>query len=260
MADRQGTVSGKAMLVPFQTLDDELFNTSNLTSRDRVKISLPLVLVETDAGPVTGGKRQRVDARVPNWLRVVFCYSGSTYGPWEKLPRNTFVAVSVVPETGQIVDVGIAAAEAEYEQYREVAVKYWKLTEAPLAPVRTVASLPGRAPKFLKSLVRELKDVAGEIRHLGDTGPSDPHAYDEKELEQIRRNADQVGLSLRNKPKELEKFRQSALSAGDIVADRVKADPRHAQELEVFLDMNLRYGAITEEEAGAWRARGGLGD
>ena len=258
MADRQGTVPGKAMLVPHQAVDTE-FNTSNLTSRDRVKISLPLVLVETDAGPVPDAKRQRVDARVPNWLRVIFYYAGSTYGPWEKLPRNTFVAVSVIPETGQIVDVDVAAAETEYEPYREVAVKYWKLTEAPLAPVRSVASLPGRAPKFLRNLVEEVKDLGNDIRSIGDTGPGEPHIYDEKELEQIRRTSDQVGLSFRNKPEELAKFRQNALSAGDSIADRVKADPRHAQELEVFLDMNLRYGAITEEEAGAWRARSGLG-
>jgi len=259
MADRQGTVGGKAMLVPYQTEDTE-FNTSNFTSRDRVKISLPLVLVEMEGRPVADAKRQRVDARVPNWLRMIFNFAGSTYGPWEKLPRNTFVPVWVVPETGQIVDVDISAAETEYEPYREVAVRYWKLTEAPLAPVRTVASLPGRAPKFLKNLVAEVKDLGSDIKSLGDTGPGKPHIYDEKELEQIRRTSDQVGLSLRNKPKELEKFRQNALSAGDAVADRVKADPRHAQELEVFLDMNLRYGAITGDEAREWRSRAGLGD
>ena len=88
--------------------------------------------------------------------------------------------VSVVPETGQIVDVDVAAAEAEYEPYREVAVEYWKLTEAPLAPVRSVASLPGMAPKFLKNLVKEVKDLGNDIKGLGDTGPGEPHTYDEK--------------------------------------------------------------------------------
>lgn len=248
------------MLVPLQAVDDLEFNFSNFSSRDRVKISLALVLVETDAGEPANTRRQRIDARVPNWLRVVFHCSGSSYGPWEHLPRNTYVPVSVVAETGEITGVDIASAEAEYEPYRKVAVEHWKQTEAPLAPVRTAFALPGMAPKFLKSLVKEVKDVTHEIRHLGDTGPGEPYVADEAELEQIRRTSDQIGLSLRNKPEELAKRRESALSVGDQAADRVKADPRYAQELEIFLDANLRYGTITEDEAASWRARAGLGD
>jgi len=245
------------MVVPFQT-SDTIQNHSNFTSRDRVKLVLPLILLSTDNGPATRTGQQRINARVPNWLRVVFYYAGTNDGPWESLPRNAEVSVTADPETEEILSADIEGAEAEYEQYRKVAVDWWKLTEAPLSPVRTAIRLPGLARKFSRDAVREAKDVVKEIRNIGSTEPAEPQIRSEEELEQIRRSSDMVGLSLRDDPKRREKFRESALQGGPMMADQVKGGTRQAADFELFLEMNQRYGVITEEEVTEWSRRAGL--
>jgi hypothetical protein len=235
------TVPARALVVPYdaQTTGE---NESNLSPNSRVETRVRL---STPTG------QQAVTAPIPNWLRVVLYYAGSNYGPKEDLPAEIHLSVRVEPDSGKIVALDIDAAAAELEPYRAVATKWWKEEEGPLADVRGAIALPGAAVSGIKGLLGAWRDMAVQR-------PKDP-ADAEAEAEQTHRTANALKYRLERNPKQLAKVRGSALQAGPMMADNVRGGSSTAAQFEVWLDLQVTSGAISEGEAGAFRQRAGLG-
>jgi hypothetical protein len=146
------TTPGRARVAPAsatlagQGEEDNVNNFSaNGTSRCKVELQ-PL----TADGP---GEVQRIDARLPNWLRVVLFCAGTTRDIAPSLPAVIDVPVLLESGTPRIAALDVEATAAELARYRDVGRREWLETEAPLAPVRAAIKLPGMALRGGKDLV-----------------------------------------------------------------------------------------------------------
>lgn len=242
------------MVVPFQAVNPE-GNVGNLSANMRVKTRMDLVVVECDPGPPVVESAQTVTAGVPNWLRIVMYYAGATSGLAEHLPAEVHVPVRLDPRSGAIVEVDVDQAATELAAHRDVAVKWWKEDEAPLADLRAAVALPGDAIRGVKGLAGAWR---GALSGLRDDPAPEGGTHSAQEAEQLRRTSNMLKHSLARKPKQLAKVRASALQAGPMMAVNVKGGSMSAADFESWLQFQLTSGAISAEERQEWRRDAGL--
>lgn len=240
------TAGGRARILPFDALTTE-GNTSNLLADSRSKTRVRLVTVSSDPGPPLVEGQQTVTSSLPNWVRIVLHYAGNNEGPAEQLPVEIEVPVRIDTRTGAVVDLDVDRASAELEEHREVATRWWKEDEAPLADLRGAAALPGDA-------IRGVKGLFGAWKGALDGATENPAA----EAEQSRRTANMLAHDLERKPKQLTKVRASALQAGPMMVDNVKGGSMSPADFETWLTFQLTSGAIDADEASRWRQEAGL--
>ena len=249
---KRGTeaVGGRALVVPYRT-KNAFENENNFSADSRAKTDLWLVLPSA-GGSYDASNQQRVTARVPNWLRTVLTYSGSNYGPNEQLPAEVHVPVWVDPGSGRIVEVDVDQAASELAAYRDVAVRWWKEEEGPLAAVRGAVRLPGDAVRGAKSLFGTWRGAISN--NLADRSGEPPTAsHSAAEVEQSRRTAEALKYRLARQPKQLAQVRASALQAGPMMVANVKGGSMSAADFETWLQFQATSGAISAEEAEQWR-------
>ena len=245
------TVARRAVLVPLEariTLDNE----SNL-SPDSVVATRLLVVVRPDD---TGGddRAQEVTAGVPNWLRVVFCYAGSNHGLGADLPAEVEVDAQVDPASGAVVSVDVDAAARDLAAYRDVATRWWKETDAPLADLRGLKALPGDVVRGVKGFAGTWRQAVSDLRADAAGGGGAAPAHGEAETEQLRRSSATVRHRLQGNAKQRDKARASALEAGPMMVVNMRSGSMSASDLESWLAFQVGSGAVTEAEAAEWRA------
>jgi hypothetical protein len=245
--DNPATVAGRALVVPYDARN-ALGNENNLSPNGRATTEIRLVVSSVDGGHQSASGQQRVSVPVPNWLRIVLYYAGSNYGP-SGLPDEVHVPVLIDPATGAIVAVDVDRAGEELKPYRDAAVGWWKETEAPLAPVRAAISAPGDAVRGAKSLLAAWRGALANFRNEPGTEP----ALTPAESEQSRRTANVLKYTLERNPKQLAKVRASALQAGPMMVANVKGGSMTQADFETWLQFQSTSGAITADEADAWR-------
>jgi len=253
-------VRGRAYVVPGSVSggDDGLAeggNVNNFRAKSRVRESVLVVPSVPGLSDTRAADHQRVKARMPNWLRIVLRYAGTSYGPWAELPAEVHLPVLIDPATGHVTAVDVDLACTELEPYREVATRFWKQTEALLAPVRTAVWLPGAAVRGVREFVADWK---GAISDIGKSSVETDRPPKPEEAEQARRTARQLGHVLARQPEQHAKVRASALQAGPMMAEGVRAGsyPRHG--FISWLEWQELSTAITPEEATAFRGQAGL--
>ena len=144
--------------------------------------------------------------------------------------------MEVDPATGGVVALDVDDAARELDPYREVATRWWKETEAPLADLREITSLPGDAVRGVKGLAGTWRRAVADMRADVAGGGYAP-AHGDEEREQLRRSSATVRHRLQANPKQLAKVRASALAAGPI--DPTDADlfePAPESELSRAID------------------------
>ncbi len=250
-SSRTESVSARALVVPY-TARNTLDNQNNLSANGRAKTELWLVVVPADGGTPAASDQQRVTAYVPNWLRVVLYYAGSNYGPNEHLPSEIHIPVWIHPTGGAIVEVDVDGAADELAAYRDVAVREWKETEAPLADVRGAVALPGEAVRAAKGLLGTWRGALSSLRE-DRSGAAPTGSHTAAEVEQSRRTANTLKYQLARKPKQLAKVRASALQAGPMMVANVKGGSMSQADFDTWLQFQATSGAITSEEAEEWR-------
>ncbi len=253
-------VPGRAYVVPGSISggEDGLAeggNVNNFRAKSRVRESVLLVPAVPGLSDSRATDHQRVKAKMPNWLRIVLRYAGTNYGPWDKLPDEVHLPVLIDPATGQITAVDVDLACTELEPYREVATRFWKQTEAVLAPVRTAVWLPGAAIRGAREFVADWK---GAISDIGKSSVENDRPPKPKEAEQARRTARQLGHALARQPEQHAKVRASALEAGPMMADGVRGGVYPRYGFISWLEWQELSTAITPEEAAGYRERAGL--
>lgn len=258
------TVRGRALVVPSSTgnvgsgMDDGNFN--NFTAKSKAKSSTRLVAVSAEDGGPVSTESQRVEAYIPNWVRMVMHDAGTNHGQSEHLPAELHLPVFIDVASRQIVELDVDGATRELEPYRAIGTREWKETEAVLAPVRNAVKLPGVVAREVPSALKGWKKTLGDFRDdLSPGAPMRDEPRPPKELEQMRRTANQLRYSLEQDPKQRGKIRDSALQAGPQMAQGVAAGsyPRHAfQEWLMFQETS---GVISADEVAAYRQTAGLG-
>lgn len=243
------TLARRAVLVPLEARN-ALDNESNLSPDSAVRTRLLVVVRADGAGD---DRAQEVTARVPNWLRVVFCYAGSNHGPSADLPAEVEIDAQVDPASGAVVSVDVDGAARDLEPYRGVATRWWKETDAPFADMRGMTTLPGDIVRGVKGFAGTWRQAVSDLRADLAGGGTAP-AHGEEETEQLRRSSDTVRHRLKGNPKQLDKARASALEAGPMMVANVRSGSMSAADLESWLAFQVGSGAVTEAEAAEWRA------
>ena len=245
------SAAARALVVPY-TARNALGNVNNFSANGRAKTELWLVVIPVDGRAPEAHDQQRVTAYVPNWLRVVLYYAGSNYGPRDQLPAEIVVPVRVDPASGRIVEVDVDQAATELAAYRDVAVKEWKETEAPLSDVRAATALPGEAVRAAKDLLGTWRGALSGLRE-DRSGAAPTGSHSAEEIEQSRRSANVLKYHLARKPKEAAKVRASALEAGPMMVANVRGGSMSVADFDTWLQFQATSGAISAEEAEEWR-------
>ncbi|MCB0967242.1 MAG: hypothetical protein KDB37_10435 [Ilumatobacter sp.] len=249
---KSGTAAGRATVVPGALTPEGDANSSNVSADSRSTVVLHLIV---DDGSSSSGS-QRVTARVPNWLQVVYLYAGTTRGPWQQLPTDVTVPVWI-DATGRVVDVDVDRSADELAAHRTVARSYWLDTDAPLSSVRHLARLPGDVSTGIRRGRAMLRDAVRSVRRGVAGGASDvaaAPAWTDEEAEAARRNAVTLRARLEQRPGERERLRATALEAGPSNAEQVRAGLRHPVDFEHWLMVQEVSGVLTVEEVGRLRA------
>jgi hypothetical protein len=228
-------------------------NDNNLSAGSRASTELQLAVRSDATRPTRPTDVQRIVTSVPNWLRIVFYYAGSNDGPSADLPAEVDVAVHVDPATGRVVDVDIDRAATELAAYRDVATRWWKEAEAPLADVRGLLSASRDAVRGIRGLAGTWRSAAAQLRTGEQPGAADSATHDDVERTQIDRTANVVSHRLANDPTQLGKVRASALEAGPMMAANVRSGSMTMGDLDTWLRFQVGSGAITDAEAAGWR-------
>jgi len=252
-------VAGRAFVVPASTGNvghGEDGNFNNFHANARVRSTTVLVATSAQDGRPVDPASKRVTAALPNWLRFVMYYAGNNHGPWEKLPARLDVPVWIDAGTRQIVSLDVDRATSELAVHREVGRREWLETEAPLSDVRGLFALPGATVRGVRGAFSGIREILGEIRHLGDS--TSPHrTITPEELEARRRTAMILRYKLERSPKDYARVRASALQAGPMMAANARGGSISAQEFEVWLSDQELSGVVTAEEARQWRSEAG---
>lgn len=133
-------VAGRAFVVPSST-GNVHGNENNFRADSRVRSSTMLVARSVaDGGPLDGASR-RIEADLPNWLRVVMYHVGTNDAPWRELPAELYVPVWIDGRTRQVAAMDVDTAATELAPYRQVSRREWLETEAPLSDVPAVIGL-----------------------------------------------------------------------------------------------------------------------
>lgn len=254
---RPDWVPGRAFVVPASTGNvgrGEDGNVNNFAANSRARSSAVLVARSVADGGAVDGRSQRVEAHLPNWLRVVMYYSGNNDGPWRQLPAELFVPVWIDAQTRQIAAMDVDTAAAELAPYREVGRREWLETEAPLADVRGLIALPGAALRGIRGLFGEVRSVVADVRNVG--GPARPMSAEE--LETRRRTAVMLRYQLERNPKQRDQIRKSVLEAGPTMARNAAGGAVTREQFDVWMMHNELSGVITADEAAQWRREAGF--
>lgn len=210
-----------------------------------------------DGGPMPT-EAQRVDQRFSNWLTLVLHSAGTNDELSAHLPPEIRVPVWVDSVSRRIVSIDTDVAEAELEQFRDVARKEWKETDAPLADVRNMIAMPGAIMRGLKRLPSSVRSTAGEIKGgLSNSAP--PREPTAQETEQLRRTSIALGYSLEQNPKQHAQMRAAALQAAPSLIESTRQGQYGNGNFENWLMMQTLSRVITEDEAASFRAAAGLG-
>jgi hypothetical protein len=131
------TVAGRALVVPLSTgnagdgsAEGGSFN--NWSNGARVKSLTVLRPLEAADGQPVDETQRRVQAQLPNWLRMIMYFAGSNDEDGEHFPAELTVPVTIDAEARTVVDVD--AAMAELEPYRERAIKVSVEADKPVSP------------------------------------------------------------------------------------------------------------------------------
>jgi hypothetical protein len=204
---------------------------------------------------------QRVRATMPNWLWIVLFHVGSNDDIGPRLPREADIPVLMEKGTTRIVSVDVEGAAAELEQYRELGLRHWKETDAPLAPLRAVRALPGTAMRLARGVPAELADLRDDVRGLFESGPpSGPpkQHFGPKEREQLHRTALQQRVFFARNPKERAKARAAAQQAIPHMVSELKAGYRHPADMDAWIMQQEVAEILSAEEAAEARRQAGL--
>lgn len=250
-ASGTGTFDALAVVVPFEARNAQ-GNDSNLSPDARATTDLRLAVRAEDG---TEAPSQWFTAAVPNWLRIVFHFAGSNHGPSAQLPAEVVVGVQV-DETGRILDVDVDGAAADLAAHRAVAATWWKETEAPLSDARNLLTAPRDAVRGIRGFAGTWRKAATQLRSdLRPDGGPVVAAHDDADREKLRRTTSSVRHRLADQPKQLAKVRASALEAGPMMVTAVRSGAMAPGDLESWLTLQVGSGAVTEDEAAAWRAQ-----
>ncbi|CAN5759446.1 hypothetical protein BH10ACT9_BH10ACT9_02140 [soil metagenome] len=248
-ADR--LVAGRAFVVPASTGNvggGEDGNVNNLAANARATSSTVLVARSAaDGGPVDPASI-RITANLSNWLRLVLYYAGNNTGPWRELPAELDVPVWIDAGSRRISSLDVGTAEIELAAYREVGRREWLETEAPLADVRGLVALPLTALRGLRGALTGLREIAHEIRHLGDT-TSEHKPVPPEELEARRRTAAILRYQLERNPQQHAKLRASALQAGPEIARSTAGGAYPPAAFDAWIMSQETSGVISSAEA-----------
>jgi hypothetical protein len=253
-------IPGRAFVVPASTGNlgyGEGANVNNFTANSRAKSVTVLVATAAADGLPVDPAAKRVTAHLPNWLRMVMHFAGHNHGPAKHLPAELHVPVWIDATTRQIDSLDVDGAATELAELRRVGRRHWLETEAPLSDVRNVFSLPGAAARAVRGAVSELRDMVGEIRHLGDTTTTPRAPISADDLEARRRNAVILRYQLERNPKQHEQLRKSALQAGPSIARNARAGTFPADEFDAWVMVQETSGVITADEARQYRDAAG---
>lgn len=255
------TVEERALLVPLESTT--VANTrgagtvvmeNRLSANSRSTTHMRMSLCSDGPDAVIDGRSQVISAKVPNWLRVVFNYAGSNHGPNAELPAEIELSVQVDTATRRIVAVDIARAETEYAAYRSVATHWWKEEEGLFSGVRGLFGAPKAARRGARGLGGAWRSEATKLRAEAADPDGPPVAHGEAETEQLRRTANTIAHRLAADPAKLTPIRASALAAGPMMVENVRSGSMAMADLESWLTFQQGSGAITRDEAAAWRA------
>lgn len=251
------TTPGRAQVAPASTgrvgRDDE--NVNNFSANAAVKCRVGLEPLTADGR----GELQSVEARLPNWLRMVLYAAGTNHDIGPSLPAQIEVPVRMEAGTSTIASLDVEATAAELARYREIGRREWLETEAVLAPVRGVVKLPGAAIRGAKGLLGEWRDGVRDLRSTPEPGqPPKPH-YSPKEIEQMRRTAAQQRLYFAQRPKERAKYRESVLGSAPAMVANYNAGTQARSDWDAWL-MTMEVSEIlTADEVAGLRRETGLG-
>jgi hypothetical protein len=262
------TVLAEALVVPGSTVTSEE-EVNNLSADSRLHTDVYLSLLQAADGGPLGSAPERVRLFLPNWLRVVLGYAGTSNGPASELPPEIRLLVAIDATTRRIVDVDLARAEAQLAPYREVGRRYWLESEAPLAGVRGLVQVPGDAVRGVRGLVSSWRDAARGLRDdaraqraetaaaAAEGRPVRPTlgapAWTPEEAEQARRTAVTLRARLQLHPKEHERLRSTALQLGPASAREVRVGHRHPVDFEHWLMVQETSGVLSADEAAQLR-------
>ena len=250
------TAPGRALLAPASTgpagyVDD---NVNNFSADARVRCQVGLEpLTPEGRGPL-----QTVDARLPNWLRIVLYAAGTNHHIGPSLPAEMDVPVLMEAGTSRIASLDVDATAAELRQYRELGRREWLETEAPLAPVRGAVKLPGAAVRGTKDLLGTWRDAVKELRSTPEPGRPPKPSASPKEIEQMRRTAVQQRHYWAQHPDERDKYRATALGTGPSIVQGYKAGVRAESDVEAWIMSHEVAEILTAEEATQLRRDAGL--
>lgn len=257
------TIRGRARVVPATTSNDGTgdglglssaggtTHTNNLGADARVLSETWLVAQHADDGGPVATASIRIDASLPNWLRHVMYDAGSMQGAADELPPQLEVPVLIDPASRQIVALDVEATIAELQQFRELGVREWKETDAPLAGVRQAAKIPGAIAREAPGLFRGLRKAFRGVRD--DMQAEDlPH--------QAQRDAGaQLRLQLEANPAQRIQMRGPALEHGTTMARTVAAGTGDADGFGAWLAFNESAGVLSPDEAASLRQIAGIG-
>jgi hypothetical protein len=239
------TTPGRALVAPGSATlagHGEEDNVNNFSANARVRCRVGL----EPLGPEGRGELQRVDARLPNWLRIVLYSAGTNHDIGPELPAELEVPVLMEAGTTRIASLDVDATAAELAGFRKLARREWLETEAPLAPVRGAVKLPGAALRGARGLLTSWRGA------FADT-PAGP-----EEIEQMRRTAVMQRHYWAKHPEERDKYRASVLDIRDEMVRGTKAGVRAETDLEAWIMTHEVSEILTPEEAAALRRDAGL--
>jgi hypothetical protein len=258
------TVRGRAVVVPATTANDGTGDGAlglsgaggtthaNNLGPDATSISETYLMAVSaeDGGPVADGS-VRIEAALPNWLRHVMFDAGSAQGAAAELPAQLEVPVRIDAATRRIVALDVDATATQLADYREIGIREWKHTDAPLAGMRQAAKIPGaiarEAPGLFRGLRKALRGAREDLRER-----ERPH--------QAQRDAGaNVRAQLEANPAQRIQMRSSVLEHGTTMARTVAAGAADADGFEAWLAFNESATILTPDEAASMRRIAGLG-
>lgn len=256
--DDEPRIQARALVVPASAgnLGD---NVNELTADGSARTVMLLVVVWTADGlPGPPGQQRHVE-HVPNWIRVVVEYAGTSDGPWAHLPPEVRLPVHLGSATRRVRGIDLDQAALELAPFRDVAVDHWRDTEGPMSAVRSAFKLPGELLRGSKALLADWRGSIDElrdgIRNERAGGPPRGPAWNEREVEAARRTANALRFAHERNPEQWNIARSAALQAGPSMADLVRAGTTHPLDFEHWLMFQETSAALTPDEAAALRRR-----
>jgi|JI10StandDraft_1071094.scaffolds.fasta_scaffold14020_4 hypothetical protein len=253
-APQEPTVHGRAWIAPTGTRS--LYeNESNVSADSAVRCHVHLTaLSAADGGPVDP-TLTKLEARLPNWLRYVFHSAGATDELSKQLPPRIEVNVAIGVQSRRCVAIDVDGAVRDLQPFRAAAVDDWKHSEAALAPVRNLLSAPKAGLKALRGLKGGLKDLVGDIKDIGASGPgpgggaAPKPSWKPDEIDAMHRQAAILALRYQTRPEEYARARNMAVQSLPSHAQQAAAGQIHRADFDAMLRRELIATTISQQEA-----------